>query len=402
MTHSLTAVTLIAFASYYASDSAPTAADIALEVAKLDKARKGREEKMYVEYARRLDAAKTDADQDSAERWAEGVLVENRKTDREAIANLMPLLRQFAADKEVFNGLLHSAKYGDDAIRAEAGDLIRRHHLRRPEVLAIAERPWGITDEWVEAIIRDLLKDDATPAARLPRLRFALARHLKSMAELPARIAGDLEGMAVKYGPDRLAKLRKSDVPNLESEALALFDALVKEGQKAELSRGLTLAEAARSDAYEIRHLSVGKKAPEIVGEDLDGAKLRLSDFKGKVVVLSFWGTKCSACMRLVPHEKEIAELYKGRPFALVGVCSDEDRQKVKPVLGEKKITWRSFWCGPKGYYGELPQAWNVTRWPTIYVIDHTGVIRSKTARGGVLDRLLTDLINEAEKEVQK
>jgi hypothetical protein len=51
-----------------------------------------------------------------------------------------------------------------------------------------------------------------------------------------------------------------------------------------------TLGQKADSDIFEVEHLGIGKEAPEITGEDLDGKPMKLSDFRGKVVVLDFWG----------------------------------------------------------------------------------------------------------------
>jgi hypothetical protein len=50
------------------------------------------------------------------------------------------------------------------------------------------------------------------------------------------------------------------------------------------------LAKAAKGDLFEIRNLGIGKVAPEIEGDDIDGKKLKLSDYRGKVVVIDFWG----------------------------------------------------------------------------------------------------------------
>ena len=51
-----------------------------------------------------------------------------------------------------------------------------------------------------------------------------------------------------------------------------------------------TLADAAKGDLYELHHLIIGKVAPDIKGADADGKKFKLSDYRGKVVVLDFWG----------------------------------------------------------------------------------------------------------------
>ncbi len=58
-------------------------------------------------------------------------------------------------------------------------------------------------------------------------------------------------------------------------------------------------------------NLVVGKPAPEIEGADMDGKPFKLSDYKGKVVVLVFWGTWCGPCMAQVPHERELVQPSK-------------------------------------------------------------------------------------------
>ncbi len=50
------------------------------------------------------------------------------------------------------------------------------------------------------------------------------------------------------------------------------------------------LAKAAAGQLFEMRHLSIGKTAPQIEGEDIDGVPFKLSDYRGKVVMLDFWG----------------------------------------------------------------------------------------------------------------
>jgi hypothetical protein len=90
------------------------------------------------------------------------------------------------------------------------------------------------------------------------------------------------------------------------------------------------------------------------------------------------------------------AKRLEGKPFALVGVNSDTDKEKLKKRMAEEKITWRSFWNGPKGTDGPISRTWNVRGWPTIYVLDHQGVIRFKGIRdkemGKAFDQLLRNL----------
>lgn len=89
----------------------------------------------------------------------------------------------------------------------------------------------------------------------------------------------------------------------------------------------------------------------------------------------------------------------KDKPFALIGVNSDTDRGKLKERMAKEKITWRSFWNGPKGMDGAISRAWNVHSWPTIYVLDHKGVIRFKNVRGKQMDEAVDQLLAELEKK---
>ena len=97
----------------------------------------------------------------------------------------------------------------------------------------------------------------------------------------------------------------------------------------------------------------------------------------------------------MYPHERSLVKKFANKPFALIGVNSDRDLDALKPVLEKENITWRSFWNGPEGTGGPISTKWNVRGWPTIYLIDHEGVIRSKGHR--IDDSLLEELITDAD-----
>lgn len=97
----------------------------------------------------------------------------------------------------------------------------------------------------------------------------------------------------------------------------------------------------------------------------------------------------------MYPHERSLVEKLKNEPFALLGVNSDRDLEKVLPNLKKENISWRSFWNGPKGISGPISSAWNVSIWPTIYLIDAQGVIRYKQIRGEALDSAIDELLAE-------
>jgi peroxiredoxin len=124
--------------------------------------------------------------------------------------------------------------------------------------------------------------------------------------------------------------------------------------------------------------LTVGKTAPEIMGRDLDGAEFRLSDYRGKVVALIFSGEWCGICRTQYPYERLLLELYKNWPFAILGVDSDADRDSTRKAMTDRGLTYRTWWDGylPDNTGGPIATDWDVTGWPTVYVIDPAGVIR--------------------------
>jgi hypothetical protein len=100
----------------------------------------------------------------------------------------------------------------------------------------------------------------------------------------------------------------------------------------------------------------------------------------------------------MYPHERSLVEEWKDKPFALIGVNSDKDLAKLRPRLVEERITWRSFWNGPEGTAGPISKAWNVSGWPTVYVIDHEGVIRHKSHGDKAMDEAIAECLARAEK----
>ena len=93
----------------------------------------------------------------------------------------------------------------------------------------------------------------------------------------------------------------------------------------------------------------------------------------------------------MYPHERSLVKKMKGQPFALIGVNSDS-KAKVKAALKRENITWRSFWDGGSTG-GPIARQYQVRGWPTIYIIDHMGIIRYKDVRGPAMDRAVEELV---------
>ena len=150
------------------------------------------------------------------------------------------------------------------------------------------------------------------------------------------------------------------------------------------VARKKTLGEESEARLDDMFNLALGKPAPEIEGVDLDGKPLKLSDYKGKVVVLVFWGTWCGPCMAQVPHERELVDRLKGQPFALLGVDCEPDKDKARAVVAREYMTWPNWFDGPQGE-GPIARRYHIRGYPSVFFIDAKGVIR---ARGGTFDQV--------------
>jgi peroxiredoxin len=95
----------------------------------------------------------------------------------------------------------------------------------------------------------------------------------------------------------------------------------------------------------------------------------------------------------MYPHERSLVKRMKDKPFALLGINSDP-KEKLQKALARENITWRSWWDGGTTG-GPIATKWNVSGWPTTYVLDHEGVIRYKNVRGESMDEAVDALLEK-------
>ena len=297
------------------------------------------------------------------------------------------------------------------AMVSRAVDLLLKFHKDDESVglvlLKIVSFPSSPRDRFLRPIY-----EQTSNRANRGRACLALAQYLKMKGEyiqqlrMPAYKAEDPTIEIKMLGAAYFAALRETDPQPMLAESERLFERVLADYARIDHlphhrypGRVRSLGEVAERDLRELREHAVGKPAPEIEGKDVDGRAMKLSDSRGKVVVLVFWGSWCGPCMAQVPHERLLAERMRGRPFVLVGVNSDEDREALKVTIEREKITWRS-WFDDGRVGGPIAHRWNVSSWPTVYVVDPRGVIRARP--GGydaLLDKMVDDLVGEAEKE---
>jgi hypothetical protein len=165
-----------------------------------------------------------------------------------------------------------------------------------------AYKPWG------QAAIKALAEHHADNP-RLGRVCYAIGRgyywdeqhepareFLRAVAARnPDRAARALASYGLGHllsGRAEALRHRQRDPASTLAEAEKILESVVKDYADVKEPQGRLrpLGQLARAELFEIRHLAIGKVAPDIEGEDLDGRKFKLSDYRGKVVVLDFWG----------------------------------------------------------------------------------------------------------------
>lgn len=349
------------------------------------------------EYVKEQKTAKTEAEKEAVE-------FKIRRLDRTLYARYAPkmldVLRPHAKDDGCISALAWTASIINGDYN-EAIELLRKHHLFHQKLLD-RQRFYQVSPRsWSEPLLLEQLSSPLLPASLKPQLLFYLAYAKLSDSRWPYHLsymeAESVEEWTEIIGPATMSRVSKLESAALMKEAVAIFESLKKEYPSVVMpGSDRTIAQLVDAELFEMTSLNVGVVAPDISGEDLDGKPMKLSDFRGKITVISFWATWCRPCMQLIPEEINLVRTFANRPFTFVGVNGDDDRMLAKQVCKDKGIPWRSFWSD-KGARGPIPRAWNVSGWPTIYVLDEHGVIRAKGLTGNRLRLLLEKLISEVE-----
>lgn len=144
-----------------------------------------------------------------------------------------------------------------------------------------------------------------------------------------------------------------------------------------------------------------GVKAAEFILRDIDGKPVKLSDYKGKVVILDFWATWCPPCVKEIPHFNELTKDYAAKGLVVLGVSVDKEGvAAVQKFKKKNEVAYRVAMVNDstyKQYQSYLPED-ERGGIPFTFVIDKEGVIRQhyvgyrpKEIFEGVIKGLMTD-----------
>lgn len=137
--------------------------------------------------------------------------------------------------------------------------------------------------------------------------------------------------------------------------------------------------------------------APDFTLSDLDGNDVRLSDFRGKVIFMSFWVTRCSSCKWQMPSMEALYQKLKGKDFELLAVSLD---RRGASVVRSFALDYRLTFPILLDMTGKVGTTYGVQRFPTSFILDKEGIIVEKVV--GVRDWASRDSIERFQRLISQ
>lgn len=180
-------------------------------------------------------------------------------------------------------------------VMSKALDMMKEHHVLSKSIGQVCMTFVYQANAEMEALMRRVLADNPHVEAK-GLAAYALSKSLTNLVAMhrrladPARTKEEIASLKEYNGGDAWYDwVMKSDIEKATAEAESLLVRCTTDFKDVPMRKS-TLGETATRDIFEAKNLAIGKTAPEITGEDVDGVKFKLSDYRGKVVVLDFWG----------------------------------------------------------------------------------------------------------------
>ena len=211
------------------------------------------------------------------------------------------------------------------------------------------------------------------------------------------------DGRAIDYSAltDRLEAYLNSDPPRKHARnALRAYFSLRERAGATERDLHALASHPSRqiSDMAQakLRRLALMREPLQLRFVALDGRQIDLQDLHGRVVLLDFWATWCSTCMRELPHLKSLYDNYHDQGFEIVAITLDDarDRQNVLALLKKENLLWPQYFPGDGHYVtSEVSKRFGVIGIPTTFLLDRQGMIAAMNVPGEELETAVRRLL---------
>lgn len=149
-----------------------------------------------------------------------------------------------------------------------------------------------------------------------------------------------------------------------------------------------------QKELEKMKSVEEGSMAPDFTLTSPAGESIKLSDLRGKYVLLDFWASWCGPCLREVPNVKKVYEKYHDQGFEIFSVSLDEDKAKWEKAITDNGLNW-VHGSSLQGWNCPVAKLYNVRGVPAMLLIDKEGQIIATSLRGEALMEKVAEQFNK-------
>lgn len=137
-----------------------------------------------------------------------------------------------------------------------------------------------------------------------------------------------------------------------------------------------------------------GERAPDFTTTLADGHAVRLADFRGRYVLLQFWGSWCGPCRAENPHLVELYQKYHDRGFEIFSIGIERNAAAWQRAIAQDGLVWPWHAADLQEFDGPVARQYKIRQIPATYLINPEGVIMGANLSAGQLDKMLAGAFN--------
>lgn len=142
-----------------------------------------------------------------------------------------------------------------------------------------------------------------------------------------------------------------------------------------------------------VKPVSIGHKAPDFAVQSIDGKQVKLSDYKGKYVMLDFWASWCLPCRQENPNVVKQYNKFKSKGFNILGISLDVEKGAWKSAVKADGLSWTHV-SDLERFDGPTERLYHIEAIPSNFIIDPNGNIVAKNITGANLEEFLNKTFN--------